>query len=117
MLDVHTDEMVREAIHTVRRSRDSERVKAYTQAKGVETNQVGGGQGFDSDDNELQVLWDTPADRATIDGYRVYHSTVPGDYAGGAYVQVSGGAADGSPWGIECRFVQLRLSRQTADDL
>jgi phosphohistidine swiveling domain-containing protein len=43
VLDVNTDEMVREAIHTVRRSRDSERVKAYTQAKGVETNQVDGG--------------------------------------------------------------------------
>jgi len=43
VLDVHTDEMVREAIHTVRRSRDSDRVKAYTQAKGVETNQVDGG--------------------------------------------------------------------------
>ena len=43
VLDVHTDEMVKEAIHTVRRSRGSERVKAYTQAKGVETNQVDGG--------------------------------------------------------------------------
>lgn len=43
VLDVHTDEMVREAIHTVRRSRDSERVKAYTQAKGVKTSQADGG--------------------------------------------------------------------------
>jgi len=43
VLDVHTDEMVREAIHTVRRSRDSERVKAYTQAKGVKTAQADGG--------------------------------------------------------------------------
>ena len=43
VLDVHTDEMVKEAIHTVRRSRDSERVRAYTQAKGVETDQADGG--------------------------------------------------------------------------
>jgi phosphohistidine swiveling domain-containing protein len=37
VLDVHTDEMVREAIHTVRRSRHSERVLAYSEAKGMET--------------------------------------------------------------------------------
>ncbi|HSR33341.1 MAG TPA: PEP/pyruvate-binding domain-containing protein [Anaerolineae bacterium] len=37
VLDVHTDEMVREAIHTVRRSRHSERVLAYSRAKGMET--------------------------------------------------------------------------------
>jgi phosphohistidine swiveling domain-containing protein len=37
VLDVHTDEMVREAIHTVRRSRHSERVLAYTEAQGMET--------------------------------------------------------------------------------
>jgi len=38
VLDVHTDEMIREAIHTVRHSRASERVKAYTQAKGVQSD-------------------------------------------------------------------------------
>jgi pyruvate,water dikinase len=36
VLDVHTDEMVREAIYTVRRSRLSERVQAYSQAKGMD---------------------------------------------------------------------------------
>jgi len=36
VLDVRTDELVREAIHTVRRSRHSERVQAYSQAKGIE---------------------------------------------------------------------------------
>ena len=36
VLDVHTDERVREAIHTVRRSRHSERVRAYSEAKGIE---------------------------------------------------------------------------------
>ena len=36
VLDVHTDELVREAIHTVRRSRHSERVRAYSEAKGIE---------------------------------------------------------------------------------
>ena len=36
VLDVRTDERVREAIHTVRRSRHSERVRAYSQAKGIE---------------------------------------------------------------------------------
>jgi phosphohistidine swiveling domain-containing protein len=35
VLDVHTDEMIREAIHTVRRSRHSERVQAYSQVKGM----------------------------------------------------------------------------------
>ena len=33
VLKVHTDEMIREAIHTVRRSRTNERVQAYSQAK------------------------------------------------------------------------------------
>ena len=37
VLDVHTDEMIREAIHTVRRSRHSERVRAYSEAKGLDT--------------------------------------------------------------------------------
>ena len=32
VLDVHTDERVRDAIHTVRRSRHSERVRAYSDA-------------------------------------------------------------------------------------
>jgi len=36
VLDVHTDEMIRDAIHTVRRSRRSERVRAYSQAKGMD---------------------------------------------------------------------------------
>jgi phosphohistidine swiveling domain-containing protein len=36
VLDVRTDEMVHEAIHTVRRSRHSERVRAYSGAKGIE---------------------------------------------------------------------------------
>lgn len=36
VLDVHSDEMIREAIYTVRRSRLSERVQAYSQAKGMD---------------------------------------------------------------------------------
>ena len=36
VLDVHSDEMVREAIHTVLRSRHSQRVKAYSKAKGMD---------------------------------------------------------------------------------
>ncbi|MFN2183066.1 MAG: PEP/pyruvate-binding domain-containing protein, partial [Anaerolineae bacterium] len=36
VLDVRTDELVREAIHTVRRSRHAQRVRAYSQAKGIE---------------------------------------------------------------------------------
>ena len=36
VLDVRTDELVREAIHTVRRSRHAERVRAYSQAKNME---------------------------------------------------------------------------------
>jgi phosphohistidine swiveling domain-containing protein len=36
VLDVHTDEMIRAAIHTVRRSRQSERVRAYSEAKGMD---------------------------------------------------------------------------------
>ncbi|UCC64410.1 MAG: hypothetical protein JSV36_04955, partial [Anaerolineae bacterium] len=36
VLDVHSDEMIRAAIHTVRHSRHSERVRAYSQAKGIE---------------------------------------------------------------------------------
>ena len=36
VLDVHTDEMVQEAIHTVRRSRHSDRVRAYSEAKGLD---------------------------------------------------------------------------------
>jgi len=35
VLDVHSDEMVREAIRTVRRSGESERVRAYSEAKGI----------------------------------------------------------------------------------
>jgi len=38
VLDVYTDEMVRAAIHTVHRSRQSDRVQAYSQAQGVETS-------------------------------------------------------------------------------
>jgi phosphohistidine swiveling domain-containing protein len=37
VLDVHTDEMIGEAIHTVRRSRHAERVRAYSEAKGMDT--------------------------------------------------------------------------------
>jgi phosphohistidine swiveling domain-containing protein len=36
VLDVHTDETVRAAIHTVRRSRHAERVRVYSQAQGIE---------------------------------------------------------------------------------
>jgi phosphohistidine swiveling domain-containing protein len=36
VLDVRTDEMVHEAVHTVRRSRHSERVRAYSEAKRIE---------------------------------------------------------------------------------
>ncbi len=36
VLDVRTDDLVREAVHTVRRSRHSERVRAYSEAKGIE---------------------------------------------------------------------------------
>jgi phosphohistidine swiveling domain-containing protein len=36
VLDVRTDQMVQEAIHTVRRSRHSDRVRAYSQAKGLD---------------------------------------------------------------------------------
>jgi phosphohistidine swiveling domain-containing protein len=35
VLDVHTDAMIREAIETVRRSRKSERVRAYSETKGL----------------------------------------------------------------------------------
>jgi pyruvate,water dikinase len=37
VLDVHTDEMIKEAILRVRSSRDSERVRAYSKAKGIDT--------------------------------------------------------------------------------
>ena len=36
VLDVRTDEMIQAAIQTVRRSRHSERVRAYSEAKGIE---------------------------------------------------------------------------------
>jgi pyruvate,water dikinase len=36
VLDVHTDEAIQAAIHTVRHSRHSERVKAYSQIKGMD---------------------------------------------------------------------------------
>lgn len=36
VLDVHSDEMIRQAIHTVRRSRHSLRVQAYSEAKGLD---------------------------------------------------------------------------------
>lgn len=39
VLDVHTDEAVRAAIYQVYESRNSERVKAYSQAKGLEQEQ------------------------------------------------------------------------------
>lgn len=37
VLDVHSDEMILEAIRTVRRSRHLERVQAYSEAKGIES--------------------------------------------------------------------------------
>jgi pyruvate,water dikinase len=37
ILDVRTDDMVQKAIHVVRQSRHSERVRAYSQARGLET--------------------------------------------------------------------------------
>jgi phosphohistidine swiveling domain-containing protein len=37
VLDVHSDDMIREAIRTVRRSRHSERVRAYSEAQGLDT--------------------------------------------------------------------------------
>jgi pyruvate,water dikinase len=37
VLDVHSDEMIHAAIHTVRRSRETKRVQAYSQAQGLET--------------------------------------------------------------------------------
>jgi phosphohistidine swiveling domain-containing protein len=36
VLDVHSDEMIRAAIRTVRHSRHSERVRAYSEAKGID---------------------------------------------------------------------------------
>jgi phosphohistidine swiveling domain-containing protein len=39
VLDVHSDEDIWEAIHTVRRSRESERVQAYSQAHGMDSSQ------------------------------------------------------------------------------
>jgi pyruvate,water dikinase len=36
VLEVESDEAIREAIHTVRRSRHSERVRAYSEAKGIQ---------------------------------------------------------------------------------
>ncbi len=39
VLDVRSDEAVRSAIHTVRQSRHSERVRAYCQARGLDTEQ------------------------------------------------------------------------------
>ena len=38
VLDVHDDETIREAIRTVRRSRRSERVRAYSEAKGLDAD-------------------------------------------------------------------------------
>jgi phosphoenolpyruvate synthase/pyruvate phosphate dikinase len=43
VLNVRTDEEVRQAIDTVYRSRQSERVRAYTQARGIEPTQAGEG--------------------------------------------------------------------------
>ena len=37
VLDVHSDEMIHAAIHTVRSSRHAERVQAYSEAQGMET--------------------------------------------------------------------------------
>lgn len=37
VLDVHTDEMIRAAIRTVRRSRRSKRVRAYSETRGIDT--------------------------------------------------------------------------------
>ena len=45
VLDVHTDEMIREAIGIVRRSRLSERVQAYSEAKGMELDHDVGARG------------------------------------------------------------------------
>jgi len=42
VLNVHTDEEIRHAIHTVYHSRQSERVRAYSQAKGMMPTQAGG---------------------------------------------------------------------------
>jgi len=39
MLDVHSDEDIWEAVHTVRRSRESERVQAYSKAHGMDASQ------------------------------------------------------------------------------
>jgi len=36
VLDVHSEDMIQAAIHTVRHSRHSERVRAYSQAKGID---------------------------------------------------------------------------------
>jgi pyruvate,water dikinase len=36
VLDVHSDDMIRSAIHTVRRSRHAERVRAYSEAHGLD---------------------------------------------------------------------------------
>ena len=44
MLDVRTDEAIRAAIHTVRRSRHSERVRAYSQAQGMRRGSRDGGR-------------------------------------------------------------------------
>ena len=43
VLDVRTDEAVRSAIQTVRRSRHSERARAYSQARGLDTACLNGG--------------------------------------------------------------------------
>ncbi|MBN1873915.1 MAG: phosphoenolpyruvate synthase [Anaerolineae bacterium] len=41
VLNIHTDEAIRQAIHTVYHSRHNERVQAYTQAKGLSSGETG----------------------------------------------------------------------------
>jgi phosphohistidine swiveling domain-containing protein len=95
VLDVRTDDEIREAIHTVRKSRLSERVQAYSKAKGIDTA------------HEIAVVVQqlVPADLSgvlfTADPVTGDRSTMTGDFVQGLGDRLVSGEADAQSFTLQ----------------
>jgi phosphohistidine swiveling domain-containing protein len=95
VLEAHTDEAIWQAIHTVRRSRKSERVRAYSEVQGVDT----------AHDMAVVVQQMIRADISgilfTADPVTGSHTTMAGNFIHGLGDQLVSGKATGEAFTIQ----------------
>jgi pyruvate,water dikinase len=100
VLDIHTDEAIREAIHTVRRSRHAERVHAYSKAKGVSPGHDGGAHEMAVVVQRL-VRADISGVLFTADPVSGSHMRMVGNFVFGFGEELVSGEAEGYAFTIE----------------